>query len=264
MRVAVIDGDTLIWIAAYNIKDTGSIEQACISIDNMVTEILINTKAEKYCGFLQGKEKSHRDRMFPDYKANRPSKPEWYTQYKDAIQGYLTNVWKFILVQGMESDDAVAVVNKQLTKAGLNPVICSSDKDMKQLVGEHYNTKSKITSFIDQETAIKNMMIQILMGDAADNIKGIPGVGIKTATNIVEGAEDGWEQIINDTIAQYVKYYGSVRAGLSYFCENAMKVILLDDLNFKYELTDVPLSIKQKEEENSNETGFLEGTGTLF
>ncbi len=68
-----------------------------------------------------------------------------------------------------------------------NTVICSIDKDLQQIPGNHYNFVKKEHSFVTPEEAIQNFYKQILTGDAADNIKGAKGIGPVRAGKIIGG-----------------------------------------------------------------------------
>lgn len=247
MRVAIIDGDTLLWVAAYYNRDEQSPDGVPASVDGMVTEILSNTKADVFCGFIKGnQETSHRHRMFPDYKANRPETPEWLKRWKPVIESYLIDTyghWKFSFVNGMEVDDAVASVRHLVKQKGDIPIVCSVDKDFKQIPGELYNPRTKTITTITEDEAKHNLYLQILMGDRTDNIIGIPGIGPAKAAKILEKGKELEIVPHVTTLQAYCSAFGE--EGVQQFAENVLKVTLKVDKKFEFKLNQVPQSIKQ-------------------
>ncbi len=153
MRVAVIDGDTLVWVAAYNNRDQEGTSEMFSGIDAMLTELLLNTQADQYVGLIKGKEASHRAKHFADYKANRPPVPDWIVKWKKDIEAFLIDKWKFQFVNGIEVDDAVISVAAIIEPKGDVPIICSVDKDFQQYPGWHYNPRKKELKFIGGDDA---------------------------------------------------------------------------------------------------------------
>lgn len=250
MRVLIFDADTLVWAVAYNNRDEQTPDKMYTAIDNMLSLALRNTKADKYCGFIQGRDNSHRHKLFQSYKANRPPKPEWFTKWKPDIERYLTNPygrWKFEFVEGMEVDDAVASVVKILEEekyysdrsSDYTPIICSIDKDLKQIPGKHYNPEKKEMTIVSEQEALHNLCRQILMGDSIDGIKGLKGVGKVKAERMLK-QEDGqytpepWLVLTN-----YILHHKSSSVGMLSFSENAIQVILKQDPNFQFKLNNV-------------------------
>jgi DNA polymerase-1 len=133
----------------------------------------------------------------PGYKAQRPPMPEGLARQLDAIGDYLGAAGLASWCQdGVEADDWIAVAARRAADAGLRVVIASSDKDFMQLVTPaiglmNPNDKTERV-WTDAEVAAKTGVRpeQIvdwlsLMGDSVDNIPGVPGVGPKTATDLL-------------------------------------------------------------------------------
>lgn len=254
MRITLIDGDTLVWAVAYNNKDEDTPDKMYVAIDSMLSLALRNTKADKYCGFIQGRDNSHRHKLFKSYKANRPPRPEWFSKWKPAIEVYLTDPfgkWRFQFVDGVEVDDAVASVSSILAKQeGAVPIICSIDKDLKQIAGEHYNPQKQETTIVTQEQADYLLCRQILMGDAVDGIKGLKGIGIAKATKLLEGVpNDLMSQIV---LREYIAANKQLALGLLEFSENTLMVTLKQDPGFEYTL--YPANVSGDTAEKETET----------
>lgn len=240
MRVALIDADNVPWIGAWLNRDKSD-EEMFQGIDTYITDIFINTKADKYIGFFQGSDDMRRG-MFPDYKANRPPSPDWLVKRKPMIIDYLINTWKFVPTQkGYESDDAIASVNHVLPEE-YTPIVCSPDKDMKQIPGWNYNTKTKELIEITKDQAVYNIGMQLLHGDTTDNIPNLrKGYGPATAAKAL--AEFGNMSPVGTAYIEFVAEYG-VFIGSVKFAENVLKVVLRRDPDYKFELVDVPENIR--------------------
>jgi DNA polymerase-1 len=156
---------------------------------------------------LDASSKSFRNDIYPEYKANRPPPPEdlvpQFPLIRDATKAFSLPCIEEL---GLEADDLIASYAKAAQAQGWNVTIVSSDKDLMQLVGEEDGANGPAR--IDMLDTMKNQRIYqdevhekfgvtpdlvgdvlALMGDTADNIPGIYGVGPKTATKLI--AEHG-------------------------------------------------------------------------
>ena len=178
---ALLDGDILVYRVGFGANDeTEGIARS--RMDESIEKILEAVRADSYEVFLTSSDKSnYRHAIFPDYKANRKApKPTHY----DLLRDYLVSEHKAEMVHGQEADDAMAIAQ---VLAGKDTIICTIDKDLDQIPGWHYNfvkgLKYKVTEF----EGLLKLYTQLLMGDAVDNIKGIPGIGPKKAEKLLEG-----------------------------------------------------------------------------
>lgn len=253
MRVALIDGDNIPWVGAWLNRDKSD-DELFSGIDAYINEIFINTRVDKYIGFLQHPTEDKRRGMFADYKANRPPTPDWLVNRKPIILDYLRLNWGFTYTQkGYESDDAIASVDHILQNefssspnTGLETtVICSPDKDMKQIEGWNYNTRSKELTYVTYEAAIKSIYMQLLHGDTTDNIPNVQkGIGPAKAAKILEDISLGVRSKIDKTFEQFIIANETEAIALTKFAENVLKVVLIRDPEYKFELLDVPEKIK--------------------
>lgn len=242
MRVSLVDADSILWSQAWLNRDKSDIELT-LAIDNFITELLLNTNADSYIGFLKHPtETEFRRIMFPKYKTNRPPTPDWLLARRPLIQEHLLKRWKFVYAQdGFEVDDAIASVHTYLSNHHIGelvftPIICSVDKDMKQISGLNYNSKTKELKLIAEDEAIHNMCIQLLIGDRTDNIPNVKkGVGPAAAEDLLKLLDVPPVYIV---LAKFVEEYGSV-LGATKFAENVLQVVLRRDPDYKFELVDV-------------------------
>ena len=135
--------------------------------------------------------KTFRDALFSDYKANRESMPEDLREQIDPIHQIIKAMGlPLIMESGVEADDVIGTLAKQAEVASKPLVISTGDKDMAQLVSEHVTLVNTMTDTIMDAKAVVDKFgvapgqiidYLALMGDAVDNIPGVPKVGPKTA-----------------------------------------------------------------------------------
>ena len=120
--------------------------------------------------------------IYPEYKGHRRRKP---IGFKALMDKALTYMWCAHIPFG-EGDDGIA----HFAASFHDPVIASGDKDLDQIAGEHMffdkKTDDIITYVVTEEEAIDNLHIQALMGDSADNIPGLEGIGKVKARKMLE------------------------------------------------------------------------------
>lgn len=149
----------------------------------MIDEMLAATGADEYEVWLTG-EGNFRYRVFPEYKANRltAKRPKWEKE----VRAYLISHWDANVSIGCEADDMLGV---RATELGNQATIATIDKDLDMIPGPHYNFVKKELYNVTPEKAIYNFYYQCLVGDTADGIKGVPGIGPKKAARILEMCE---------------------------------------------------------------------------
>jgi DNA polymerase-1 len=141
-------------------------------------------------------KRTFRDDLFTEYKANRSETP-------NDLQVQIPYIYrvidafriKRIVREGVEADDVIATLATAGVKKKIDSVIITADKDFMQVVGPHVRLWDPMR---DKSTGIKEVRerfgveprtlidIQALMGDSIDNIKGVPGVGEKTASALIQ------------------------------------------------------------------------------
>ena len=117
------------------------------------------------------------------YKSSRPAtKP----LHHKAIRAMICKYFKVEVIDHLESDDTMAVLATRLQWKGYEPIICSSDKDLKTVPGFNYDIGKRKLSYITKEDALNNFYYQILIGDETDTIPKPYGLGEKVAKEIIE------------------------------------------------------------------------------
>ena len=144
------------------------------------------------------------------YKGNRDPlhKPHWY----DEIKKYLKDVWDAQEVENLEADDVLADIQHDAPQSESSCIV-STDKDLDQIAGWHYNWVKDQLYEVSVEQGIHCKYMQILTGDSTDNIEGIPGVGPVGAEKCLEWCEsiDDYEQAIAD---QYEHFFTQTKKGI--------------------------------------------------
>jgi len=169
--------DIDILMELYKTKDTAAIEA---HVGQFINDILNAVGATHYLGFVGDRKGSdtfrHKLAVTKPYKGQRKSSPHWVKYWKPIIIEYMVREWGFIELSNIEADDACAICQTHLP----DTIICSPDKDLKQVPGNHYDYKKVEFTTISEVEAAQRLYIQILTGDSTDNISGCPGVGEKS------------------------------------------------------------------------------------
>lgn len=137
-----------------------------------------------------------RDKISADYKAHRAPMPDDLQLQIPLIHELLEAMRIPVLgVESYEADDVIATLATQGAKRGMEVFICSSDKDFRQLLSERVRIFSlRKQQAFDREALLKDWGVtpeqvidyQTLVGDSVDNVKGVPGIGPKTASQLLQ------------------------------------------------------------------------------
>ncbi|HUC48937.1 MAG TPA: DNA polymerase I [Xanthobacteraceae bacterium] len=200
----LVDGSSYIFRAYHalppiNRKSDGLQLNAVFGFCNMLWKLLRDMKADERPTHLAVvfdlSEHTFRTEMYPDYKAHRPDPPDdlrpQFPLIRDAVAAFDLPCLE---QAGFEADDLIATYVRRASEAGATSTIVSSDKDLMQLVNDRvvmFDTmKDKkigraevIEKFgVPPEKVIE---VQALIGDSTDNVPGVPGIGVKTAAQLI-------------------------------------------------------------------------------
>jgi DNA polymerase-1 len=200
----LVDGSGYIFRAYHALppisrKSDGLQLNAVFGFCNMLWKLLRDMKAEDkptHLGVVFDlSERTFRTEMYPDYKAHRPDPPDdlrpQFPLIRDAVAAFDLPCLE---QKGFEADDLIATYVREACEAGATATIVSSDKDLMQLVNDcviMFDTmKDKkigraevIEKFgVPPEKVIE---VQSLIGDSTDNVPGVPGIGVKTAAQLI-------------------------------------------------------------------------------
>ncbi len=156
---------------------------------------------------FDAKGKTFRSDIYPEYKAHRPPMPDELREQIEPIHAIVRAMGlPFLCVEGVEADDVIGTLSRQISEQGREVVVSTGDKDMVQLVNPHTTLVNTMTDTVMDEAAVEqkygftpDLFIDFLalMGDKADNIPGVAGVGEKTALGLIQGL-GSLERIYND------------------------------------------------------------------
>src|SRR5215470_12041133 len=254
-HVFLVDGSSYIFRAYHalpplNRKSDGLQVNAVLGFCNMLWKLLRdmpeNEKPTHLAIVFDKSEVTFRNKLYPDYKAHRPPAPDdLIPQFKLIREAVKAFELPCLEQSGFEADDLIATYVREACERGATATIVSSDKDLMQLVTDcvvMYDTMKDrrlgIAEVIEKfgVPPEKVVEVQALAGDSTDNVPGVPGIGIKTAAQLIVEYGDLEQLLFRATEIKQPKR----REALLENAEKARisrKLVLLDD---KVEL-DVPL-----------------------
>ncbi len=198
--IYVVDGTSYIHRAYHAIRNLSSSQglptNAIFGFTRMLMKLLDDKSPEYGVVAFDVKGPTFRHKIFKDYKATRPPMPEDMAVQIPYIKEVVHGLNLVVLEkQGYEADDIIGTIARLGQEQGYNVVIVSGDKDFRQILSENtvmwdsMNDKLTDSSTIRRDYGIEpEQIIQVmaLSGDTSDNIPGIPGVGEKTAINLIQ------------------------------------------------------------------------------
>ena len=199
-RLILIDGSAYIFRAYYGLppmnRADGTPINAVFGFTNMLVKLIEDYRDDKMIVIFDAARENFRNTIFKDYKANRGETPEdlipQFEIIRECVDAF--NIPQ-LEIEGYEADDIIATYCKLAEKQKIDSIIVSSDKDLMQLVTKKItmldpmkNKKIGIDQVIEKFGLPPEKVIQIqaLTGDKVDNIPGAPGIGPKTALQLIE------------------------------------------------------------------------------
>ncbi len=205
-KLVLIDGHSILNRAFYGVPDLTNSEglhtNAVYGFLNIMFKILDEEKADHLAVAFDLKEPTFRHKMYGDYKGTRKPMPQELHEQVPLMKEVLKAMGIPILtLPGYEADDILGTVAKRSQAAGVSVSVISGDRDLLQLADERIKIRIPKTSRGTTEihdyypedvkreyhvTPREFIDVKALMGDASDNIPGVPSIGEKTATAIIE------------------------------------------------------------------------------
>lgn len=198
-KVCLIDGSGYIFRAFYALPNMtapdGTPVNAVYGFMTMFMRLMKNIPCDYCVVLLDAKRENFRNQIFKEYKATRAEVPELLIPQFDLIHQTIQVMgFPYVLQEGYEADDLIATYTAQALKAGHEVIIVSADKDLMQLIrpGVSFYDGMKDKFFTPEDVKEKFGVypdkvvdVQALAGDKTDNIPGVPGIGLKTAAELV-------------------------------------------------------------------------------
>jgi DNA polymerase I len=203
----LIDGSGYIFRAYYALPPlsrksdglpTGAVSGFCSMLFKLLEDVRSDDSKHKPTHFaviFDSARKNFRNEIYSEYKANRAEAPDdlapQFEYIRKSVKAF--NLPSIELLN-YEADDLIATYAKQITEAGAKVTIISSDKDLMQLVSNKVRLFDPMKSRVIGEKEVVEKFgvkpnqvidVQSLAGDSSDNVPGVPGIGIKTAAELI-------------------------------------------------------------------------------
>jgi len=198
-HVFLVDGSGFIFRAFHGLpamfRPDGTPVNAVYGFTTMLLKLLSDTDADHVAVIFDAGRLSFRNDIYPEYKAHRPPAPDelvpQFALIRDAVAAF--NV-PSVEMEGFEADDLIATYATQAVERGARVTIVSSDKDLMQLVGDGVEMLDTLKNRTIRQPEVlekfgvapdKVVDVQALCGDPTDNVPGVPGIGVKTAAQLI-------------------------------------------------------------------------------
>ena len=252
--LVLVDGSSYLYRAFHAFppltNSAGEPTGAMYGVLNMLKSLISQVQPSHIAVVFDAKGKTFRDEMFEQYKSHRPPMPDDLRKQIQPLHDIIRALGiPLLVIEGVEADDVIGTLAVAASKANQKVLISTGDKDMAQLVDDNImliNTMNN--TLLDRDAVIEkygsppqlNIDYFALMGDSADNIPGVAGVGEKTALGLLQGIGSMAEIYANlDKVAE-LPIRGAKKLGDKLLAEKEMA-----DLSYRLATikTDVALDI---------------------
>ena len=256
--LVLVDGSSYLYRAFHAFppltNSAGEPTGAMYGVLNMLKSLISQVQPSHIAVVFDAKGKTFRDEMFEQYKSHRPPMPDDLRKQIQPLHDIIRALGiPLLVIEGVEADDVIGTLAVTASKANQKVLISTGDKDMAQLVDDNImliNTMNN--TLLDREAVIEKYGIPpeliidylALMGDSADNIPGVAGVGEKTALGLLQGIGSMAEIYANlDKVAE-LPIRGAKKLGDKLLTEKEMA-----DLSYRLATikTDVDLDISPEQ-----------------
>ncbi|WP_276773952.1 DNA polymerase I [Ruminococcus champanellensis] len=202
MTLLAIDGNSILNRAFYGIRmltsSKGVPTNALFGFFNIYLKEAAQVQPDGVAVAFDLRSPTFRHKAVASYKANRKGMPEELAQQLAPVKELLRGMGVTVLeAEGFEADDILGTLARICTEHGEDCVILTGDRDSLQLVGEHVRvdlaTNKETIPYTEERfreeygfAPVHLIDLKALMGDSSDNIKGVPGIGPKTATGLIQ------------------------------------------------------------------------------
>jgi DNA polymerase-1 len=203
-HVFLIDGSGFIFRAYHALpplnRSDGTPTSAVLGFSNMLAKLLSETDADHIAVVFDAAGDTFRNRIYDAYKANRGPPPDdlvpQFALVREATDAF--DVCR-IEMRDFEADDLIATYARHAVEAGATVTIVSSDKDLMQLVNHKVTMLDPIKNRPIGDAEVREKFgvgpdkvvdVQALCGDSVDNVPGVPGIGVKTAAELINAYGD--------------------------------------------------------------------------
>ncbi|CAA6603906.1 DNA polymerase I [Rhodospirillaceae bacterium LM-1] len=195
----LIDGSGFIFRAFHGLpmmtRSDGVPTNAVYGFATMLARLMTESDADHLAVIFDAGRKTFRNEIYPDYKAHRPPAPEelvpQFPLIREAVEAFGVAQ---VELEGFEADDLIAAYAELALKQGARVTVVSSDKDLMQLIRPNVGLLDPLKNKKIGEAEViekfgvppdKVVDVQALIGDPTDNVPGVPGIGVKTAAELI-------------------------------------------------------------------------------
>jgi DNA polymerase-1 len=244
----LVDGSSYIYRAYYAIRhlsnSKGEATNAVYGFTKMLQTLIKQEQPDHLAVIFDARGPTFRKELYPEYKANRSAMPEDLVPQipliKEVVQAFKLPLLE---LQGYEADDIIATLARRYAALGMDVTVVTGDKDLMQIVSDRVclldtmkGKRSREPEVIERFGVPPRQVLEVLglAGDTSDNIPGVPGIGEKTASALVQEFGD-----IENLLANIDKVKGKKRQeNLREFADQARLSRQLADLVY-----DLPVEI---------------------
>ena len=199
-RLVLVDGSSSLYRAYFALPplrtSRGTPTHAVLGFTTMLLKLLREEEPEALGVAFDGPGPTTRHHEFVEYKAQRPEMPEAMAQQIPYVHQVLRAMRvPILMIQGEEADDILATLAARAAAEGYATTLITGDKDLLQVVGERISVRDTMKQRTSGPDEVRERYgipperlpdLLALMGDSVDNIPGVPGIGEKTARDLLQ------------------------------------------------------------------------------
>jgi DNA polymerase-1 len=251
-KLILVDGSSYLYRAFHALppltNSKGHPTGAIYGVINMINKLLHDQGTDHFVVIFDAPGKTFRNDLYSEYKANRASMPDDLRPQIEPIHEIIKAMGlPLIMIKNVEADDVIGTLSKEAAIKNMDVIISTGDKDMAQLVDQNITLINTMNDEILDRDGVKQKFdvypeqvidYLTLMGDKADNIPGIPGVGAKTASKWLNKYLT-LENLINNSDEITGKIGEKLRANLSLLPLSKKLVTIDQNLDLSLKSTDL-------------------------
>jgi len=195
----LIDGHNVLYRTFFGVPrltaPDGTPTNVVLGVARILLKILREERPDAVVAVFDSREPTPRHAIYPDYKANRLKTPEDLAAQIPVVDEMIEALGvRRISIAGAEADDIIGTLSRLAEERGMDVVIVSSDKDMYQLVSPRVKVRDGLKEHTVGEAQVEEVFgvppgkvadLLALAGDPSDNVPGVPGIGEKTASELI-------------------------------------------------------------------------------
>jgi DNA polymerase-1 len=195
----LIDGHNVLYRTFYGVPrltaPDGTPTNVVLGVARILLKILREERPDGVAAVFDSREPTPRHALFPEYKANRLKVPEDLLTQVPLVDEVIDALGvRRVTVPGVEADDIIGTLARRAESEGMDVVVVSSDKDLYQLVSKRVKVRDGLKgNEVGEEQVVETFGVPpnkvadllALAGDPSDNVPGVPGIGEKTASELI-------------------------------------------------------------------------------